>query len=164
MYKDTYNVPAYNFALIRSGNYDLTSVNNDVVDFNKMDVFSFDDLDGLTVKEIEILLGLDNLKFVCCYGVDELKFALDHILSCNRNGYNYRHSFFIVKYILDLKGLEVSDKRIDEIIEERLMNAYPSANEEEKRVFNCFFERYQDKTYQDTVNRTYRMRGLRKDI
>lgn len=117
-----------------------------------MRVFSFDDLDGLTLREIETLLGLKKLKF-----------GLNQIFSYNKSGLNYRHLFFIVNYALDLKDLEVSDKRIDKLVEEKLTTAYQNASEEEKKIFNSFFKRYQDRTHKNTVNRTYRMRGLRND-
>lgn len=162
MYKDSYDIPAYKFALIRSKSSELETIESNINDFKNTRVFSFDDLDGLTIREIDKMIYLNDLKFICYYSVDELKFSLNQILNWSKSNLNYHYLFSTIKYVLDLNDLEASDKRIDEVIEEKLMAAYPSASFEEKKIFNCFFERYQDRTHEDTVQRVYKMNGLKR--
>lgn len=156
MYKDSYDIPAYKFGFIMD--YSSIDYNHDTVEdkINTHDegiLIPFEDLDGLTLAEIKEVYNFTHenarFRFICYYGVK------------NENRYGLVYGLgYIVKYCLNLDNLYENSSRIDRIIELKLMNLYASASADEKKVFKCFFERYQDKTHEETVNRVYKMRGL----
>lgn len=45
------------------------------------------------------------------------------------------------------------NKRIDKIVEENYELMYSDANDEKRKIYNCFFEKYRDGSYSETKKR-----------
>lgn len=49
-------------------------------------------------------------------------------------------------------------ERIDKVIEKRFEEKYNQVDEKTQRIYNCFFERYQDGSYEKTKERVKRLK------
>ncbi len=159
MKPDTFNVPAYKFALVRIGNgripknmnskdrlktleKELDSFEGTFV-LNGLQLLPFEDVDGLTYEEVFDILNTDynEIIFICYYGG----------ISAVPNSRKRIFSLFISGD--DDNKTKPFDKIIEKIFEEKYINGSVL----ERQAIRCFFERYQDKTHQDTIARVKKL-------
>lgn len=153
MRDNTYDIPAYKFALVKF-NYDIlgeckdwNTVTNYV--FNNPSLCSFipfENFDGLTVEELKPLFcqGHNNFYFGCYTSLSYPR---------GRDTVN-QHSILFSLLLLNL-GME---ERIDEVIKNHMINNYKTCNAEEQRVFRCFLERYCYRSQDEVTNEITRVR------
>lgn len=156
---DTFNVPAYKFALVRIGNgkvpknmeredrlrlleRELDSFEGTFV-LNGIQLLPFEDVDGLTYNEVFDILNTDynEMIFICYYGG----------ISAVPNSRKRIFSLYICE------DEENINKPLDKLIEKLLEEKYINSSVLEKQAIRCFFERYQDKTHQDTIARVKKL-------
>ncbi len=156
--KDSYDIPAYKFGIIKLNN-DVAlkllerannnipmifDVINQVGQFNEVSLIPFDDVDGLTIKEVQEALKIRGPIIMSCY---------NHINFINPQK-DYSQANLLNSFVLSKDVVEANQNTsIDQAMEQMLESGYSNYPEEAKRMCRCFFERYQDKTHQDTVDR-----------
>lgn len=57
----------------------------------------------------------------------------------------------------DVDFYKITNKPVDEVITKHLEQKYAQASDYEKRIYRCFFERYQDLSHNATVERVKRI-------
>ncbi len=161
--KLTFDIPAYKFAILKvTGSYknqiDLYSHNlekvekitNQAIENNFVELIPFEYVDGLTVEETQQVLKLTSPILTCCYveyssitAGDDTKQRIINIL----------HTLVLSK---EETGNNPTTK-IDELIEKSWEKIYSVVNDKAKRIIRCFFERYQDASHQETVERVKKL-------
>ena len=156
MKKQTYDVPAYKVGILaiqneRNKNHTVEDYQR-AIDSQRVTIVPFEDVDGLLVSELQELLGLKEVMVQFYY-----KYQTQEIVRSSRMHYDqaivYAMWFYIGEDILE----ENLSKPIDQVIEEILEELYDKQDETEQRYANCFFERYQDKSYELTKQRIKRL-------
>lgn len=156
--KDSFDIPAYKFGIIKLNNdvaLKLLERANEnipmtfdfikqICQFNELSLIPFDDVDGLTIKEVQEALKIRGSIIMSCYNhVNFLNPQKNH------SQVNLLNSFILLKDEVEAN----QNTPIDQAMEKMLENGYSNYPEEVKKMCRCFFERYQDKTHQDTVDR-----------
>lgn len=154
MRNNTYDIPAYKFALVKF-DYDILGEYKDWNTFrNYMNnnptlyhFIPFENFDGLTVEELKKLFCQDhnNFYFVC---YNSLSYIGMHGMEAKSNAI----------FSLLLWKLDNMESRIDEIIKNYMINNYKTCNAEEQRVFRCFLERYCYRSQDEVTNEITRVR------
>ena len=108
----------------------------------KIQLIDFDDIDGLTIEELEELLPKnlpENLIIFMMYN------KVDYFRNNSKNtSVSLKHTIVIERDKFR------KDKRIDEIITDTIFRDYSSYNENLKKYANCFLERYRYGTKEET--------------
>ena len=161
---NTYDIPSIKFFCIFGERRDTVGKirNNEIV-------FSFDDIDGLSIKAIKELF-----KDVMKYGKYDYK----------QDDYKYLYitSTFIIKDLVIEKAFtfsqddyhltislilpdDIEDRRIDEYIEEIILNNYNEMTEKNpvSKVIRCFLQRYRYNTMEE-VDEVLKTRTPKKRI
>lgn len=153
MKPDTFDIPAYKFGLVKINEElknkeeltesTITNALNRASYNQQLKVIPFEDLDGLSVTEVRDLLKIEGPLILACY--------------MGYKSFNMQEEWinFIATYSLSNSFIEgYPDKTIDGLFEIALESSYINLNDEKARkAARCFFERYQDNTHQDTVER-----------
>lgn len=151
MLPNTYDVPAYKFALVKfdddilEKNMDVNYCANYVVNnHNDCHFIPFESFDGLTIEELKTLFrqNHNNFYFVCysSFGYEE------------SNGAKVFKNTIL--FSLLNTGCRES-QTIDEIIRNYMLGTYLNQNAQTQRVFRCFLERYCYRS-QDEVSKIIR--------
>ena len=102
-------------------------------------ILPWESFDGLTVGEVLEIIHQKGFTFTCyTFWKDDKAIPARHHL--------YVHFF-----------LSFTSDFIDKIVENNLSTTYPKANDKVKKICRCFFERYQDRDYQETVDRVKKL-------
>ena len=148
MRENTFDVPAYKFFAwkINDGRkshtydeYELLISNN-----KSMIAIPFENIDGLKVEEIQSLLSTSDIVisgssyYSFNYGNGSVSNHLD----------NVNWFYFGPNYLNEHR-----EETIDKLLEELMERVYMSKDEYTKRMYRCFFERYQDGSYEKTKER-----------
>ena len=159
MKKKTYDVPAYKVGLILiEGERNIEHSKEDyelAIKTQREIVVPFEDVDGLSVREVQALLSTKEI-YLCFY----YRFQSESLKN-NRMAQNEAGIFKVGVHISEFKE-ETLDKPIDEVIENTLEDMYDILEPEQKRFAYCFFERYQDKNYKKTKKRIKRLEKNQK--
>ena len=149
MRDNTFDVPAYKFFAwkINDGqkyhtyddyNYSISNTNNRII------FFPFENIDGLKIQEVQSLLSTSEIviagSLYCHFNYGE-----------GRDSYNFDKAnwfYFDPNYLKEHR-----DETIDKLLEECMERDYMSKDEYTKRMYRCFFERYQDGSYEKTKER-----------
>lgn len=154
MRDNTYDIPAYKFALVKF-EYDIlgeckdrNTVKNYVVNNPSLCYcIPFENFDGSTVEELKpVFCQRHNNFYFVCYN----SFSYTTRMGGMVNQYNILFSLLL----LDL-GME---ERIDEVIKNYMINNYKICNAEAQRVFRCFLERYCYRSQDEVTNEITRVR------
>ncbi len=156
MKENTFDVPAYKFFVFKTNDslrthsifyYNSlisasTSIPRDVT------LIPFENVDGLEISEIRDLIGTDE---VFVFG------SLYYERWSNGNRYidniaNIKPIYLSKEYLDNRK-----DKTIDKVCEEYMEEHYVDSNDSTRRMYRCFFERYQDKNYEKTLDRVRKL-------
>ena len=141
MKENTFDVPAYHFYILKK-----TTIKKEkevrpqvfYVDKQvKKTLIPFENVDGLLVNEVKQILGVKTIIIACTVnnGSDEVIISEYHI--------------FNDEVMLDKNSKKTIDKLCEEYMEEKYINS----DENTKRMYRCFFERYQDGSYEKTKER-----------
>lgn len=144
MKENTYDVPAYKFFIIKINDgkkehspdeYTHILYNNP----NRSLRIPFEDIDGLTIQEVKDLLHISDIVLLGCNAYE------DHGV--------FQHSVLNIFYV-DFKDDNLKeDDTIDKIFECLMKKNYMQVDDTSKRTMRCYFERYQDKSYEKTRQR-----------
>ena len=155
MKKQTYDVPAYKVGIVViPGKKNVEHTIEDyqsAIETKQAIIVPFEDVDGLLVKEVQELLNTKEvfLQFYNQYQNWDLKI-------CNQLSLNLGRKFklwFFIGNILE-ENLTIP---IDRLVENTIEDLYDTLDSEQKRCAHCFFERYQDKSYELTKERIKRL-------
>lgn len=138
MLPNTYDVPAYKFALVKfdddilRGCDDWNAVSDFMVDNpSRCHIIPFENFDGLTAKELKSLFCQEHNNFYFV-GYNSMSYIR---ISGKRENYN---SVLFSLLVLNLD----EDVRIDESIKNYMINSYKTYDAQTQRLFRCFLERY----------------------
>lgn len=153
MKENTFDVPAYKFFVLKIDD----GIKIHSVDDYKPFIYArpidnyvtipFDDVDGLEVEEIRDLIRTDD---IVIFGAISYKLDRGDIPKIYMA---YINALYFDKEYLDDK----SDMTIDKIVEKFMEERYKTSDDRTKRVYRCFFERYQDGSYEKTKERIKRL-------
>lgn len=163
--KETFDIPGYKFGLLIVDDYSsfmLESNGNEYQEIRDMlnrtftssdvKIVSFDYVDGLTMEEVKKTLGIKGPLIMICYTNYEI-FGR----GLREKKMNVLHSFVLSKEEIASK----LEQPVDFVIEKKLEDFYQTSPDDVKRMIRCFFERYQDKSHKDTVERIQKI-NIRK--
>ena len=153
MRENTFDVPAYKFFAwkindgLKYHSYDdykfsISNINNSII------IIPFENIDGLKVQEAQSLLSTSEIVIggsLYChidYGKGRDSYKLD-----NANWF-----YFDPDYLNEHR-----EETIDKLLEQFMERDYMSKDEYTKRMYRCFFERYQDGSYEKTKERVKRL-------
>ncbi len=158
MKNETYDVPGYKFGILkindhdyysqkmRENNSELNDIIDKAIDYRHAEVIPFDYVDGLKLKEVQAIIGGELPIIACCY--------VEYISS----GFTVNISL-LQRYIFSEEYIrEQQEEPIDKAIEKLCVSNY-NFSDDFKRMANCFFERYQDKSYLATKERINKING-----
>lgn len=163
--KEAFNIPAYKYGLIKLKEHynEMLSLNANnaesiqrilkrVVGDGEISIIPFADVDGLTIDEIQKTLNVRGPLVMACYSECNI-----YSTGADTRTMYLLHTFTIAGEVIE----EYKDNPYDQVIEKILEDLYPNAEKNVKRMIRCFFERYQDKTHQNTVERIQKI-NIRK--
>lgn len=151
MKDNTYIIPAIDFYVVipKEGEQFFSLENM----FKKMlkghcRFIAFENVDGLTIKELLIFNSFSNGFSVCA--VNRIEYNENgEVIKLN----NVLDSLFFPSSIIET----LKDKTIDKIVEENYELRYKEADLKNKRYYNSFFEKYQDGSFEKTKERIKRI-------
>ena len=161
MKENTFDVPAYKFFVLKI-NDGLSSHNVSYYNFylsktNPRDInlIPFENVDGLEISEIRDLIGTNEVFVFGSLYYERWNNSNNHI----DNIANIKPIYLSKEYLDNRK-----DKTIDKVCEEYMEDHYVDSSDSTRRMYRCFFERYQDKNYEKTLDRVRKLafRGIRK--
>ena len=147
---NTYDIPAIKY---------YCTLGNQTEENGKFDnlknVFSFDDIDGLTVEELKDITEImkkDNRSVI--YHYDKINYITIFIATTFKFDNNYTYTSNTPKLLFNITipfNRYGNDERIDEIIEKELLK-YASENylcEYNLKLIKCFLQRYRYNTMEE---------------
>jgi len=151
MKNNTYIIPAIDFYVVfpRAG-YSFTKP-EDVeycIKVGMHKLIPFKEVDGLLISELFQISCFSNGFAVC-------PIAIMKTLDEKHEEQNFYNRLYILKQFKE-NAIGLS-KTIDKIVEETYERNYRDADSETRRLYNCFFERYQDGDYETTKQRVKRL-------
>lgn len=156
MKPDTFDIPAYKFGIVKI-DYAMSYEEHQLEDYQhellqgRCTIIPFENIDGLTVEEVKSMLK-----------IKEAHFAAYTSYETGQGNNDIRYINIILRMHAKAPLLEeYADTPIDYIVEKMFEECYGQLNSIQKRVCNCFFERYRDKSHQDTIERIKKL-GNRK--
>lgn len=106
----------------------------------------FSQVDGLTIKELFCIEKFQNGFSVCAINKIENFEPKNKVLVRNIVDILF---FPCIERIPDSE----KNKRIDKLVEEDYELLYSDANDEKRKIYTCFFEKYRDSSYSETKKR-----------
>lgn len=160
MKENTFDVPAFKFFLIKvNDNKALHTRKEYENSLNNRNFYMipFENIDGLRVEEACDLLGINDFLLI---GTMYYKSSNNFLYSV-ANTLKYSEDMGICSF----RGIYLDEcflktrlkKRIDKIFEELMERDYMISDEYTKRIYRCFFERYQDGSFQKTKERVKKL-------
>ena len=145
MKENTFDIPSVKFCIV----YDISNRNfsKSVGHYFGYDIclIPFEAVDGLSIDDV-----LKTIK------TEEFIFAAVSLAKAMIGP--YRDFSFLLTEKFDSDRLEtLKSELIDETIEKIFEEKYNSLSYQEQRIYNCFFERYQDGSYEKTKERIKRL-------
>lgn len=142
MKNNTYIIPGIHFYIVIPKNSDLSleQFRLEILK-SKGQFIPFEQIDGLTIGEMSNALNI-NIGFAFC--------AASHIKSTDGNSklHVLDTLFFPMEYIKKQK-----DFTIDKVIEKNYEHRYITESNRYRQIFNSFFQKYQDDSYEKTKDR-----------
>lgn len=164
MKPETFDIPAYQFAILNIGSTLLDETEMITPEMVECTVnytnkcgytksIPFEYVDGLTIGEVRNYTDIKGPIILMCYVGHE---------GFNRNG-SYITGLQCV-YLDNNYTSKNIEKPIDQAFEEVFEQHYmhQGTNPITKKVARCFFERYQDKSHEQTVDRIKRLEKTKK--
>lgn len=159
MKPDTFNIPAYQFVLLNIGETlldDAKTITPSMVEntiryvdqCGAIATIPFEYVDGLTISEIRQYTNIKGPIILMCFVGHE-----------NFIPYGKWKNSLHIMYLDNIYTSKNKDKPIDQAFEEAFEQNYALQETSPilKKVARCFFERYQDKSHEQTVDRIKRL-------
>ena len=153
MKNNTYDVPAYKFGIVKIEVEGTTPDKYFPSDYEcaitsgQCTIIPFENVDGLTVDDVTSFLKTKELHLIAYVSYEKA-----YIGGCGV----FRD--IVMQIHADNNLLDHNPtKTVDKVFEKILESHYNHMTDKAKRVSNCFFERYQDKSYEDTKSRIKRL-------
>ena len=161
MRENTFDIPAYKFFVMKiidgRSSHDINYYNF-LIENNfahNVVLIPFENVDGLEVKEVKKLVGTKEIVIV---GGMYYNDANDIIHCDDKEGISSMNICNFNVIYFDKKFLNRNyNKSIDKICEKYMEKKYEKSNSYSKRMYRCFFERYQDGSYEETKKRIKRL-------
>lgn len=155
MKNNTYIIPAIKFyiAIPLNKGDEFSSLDNvkQKLSNNECQLIPFDQVDGLTIEEIITLDGFSKGFAVCAINKMEAKAKTYTNITSN-----------VLNILFFPKKLDcATNKTIDKVVEEEFELKYNEADPQTRRIYNSFFETYQDNSYEDTKERIKKLSGVK---
>ena len=143
MRENTFDIPSVKFCI----GYDSNLNDKRICKINEHFIFvPFEDVDGLTIDDVLKTIKKGEFYF---YAIALTKDITGKIYD--------RGDLVIEKF--DWSSLQTQKlELIDKVVEKRLEEKYNSASYQEQRIYKCFFERYQDGSYEKTKERIKKLK------
>ncbi len=142
MKPDNYNIPGYQFYLVKPKQANIgreedfisrkSKIHEDLEKSRSMNysLIPFEEVDGLTIKDLDSIIHGEI--FLACYiNIPSL--------------HEFRYHSKIFYYLLpdnSLSKKRYEDMAIDEFVTEQMKEKYKSLSKAERRVYDCFLTRY----------------------
>lgn len=111
---------------------------------NEASLIPFDNVDGLTVEET--LRTLQTKDFaICCSANWKTQSGINQVQILDT-------TTFPASALINSKN-----ESIDQLVENNYENLYKEQPESTRRIYRCFFERYQDNSYEETKERVKKL-------
>ena len=163
MKENTFDVPAYKFFVLKTNDSRRThniDYYNSLISMSTptpsdITLIPFENVDGLEISEIRDLIGTNEVFVFGSLYYERWNNSNNHI----DNIANIKPIYLSKEYLDNRK-----DKTIDKVCEEYMEDHYVDSSDSTRRMYRCFFERYQDKNYEKTLDRVRNLafRGIRK--
>lgn len=149
MRENTFDVPAYKFFAWKINdvkkyhsyddyNYSISNTNNRII------FFPFENIDGLKIQEVQSLLSTSEIVIAGGLYCTSIMVKVETLYNFDKVNWFYFGSNYLKEH---------RDETIDKLLEEYMESDYMSKDEYTKRMYRCFFERYQDGSYEKTKER-----------
>lgn len=142
MRENTFDIPSVKFCI----GYSSVPYGKRIEKINEVSsLVLFEDVDGLTIDNILNTIQKGEFDF----------FAISLTKSIVNENYDIG---YLVREKFDSDSLQTQkSERIDKVIEKIFEEKYTQVDEQEQRIYRCFFERYQDGNYEKTKERIKRL-------
>lgn len=155
MRENTFDVPAYKFFVVKIDDdrdfHELDDyeflLNNNLL--NNIKFIPFENIDGLEVEIVKRILKTKEIFLLGAIVCKKIKTATYFDKQKETNDfYDYKAVYF------DESQLDKNYKKtVDKLWEEYMERNYLTSDDYTKRMYRCFFERYQDGSYEKTKER-----------
>lgn len=153
----SYNIPAYKFAIVQINDYgqpkshSLTEYEQHIKQ-GDVALIPFENVDGLTLEEVRELLRNEETFITCYYDYE----SYCGPLLC-------KHRQIVSSVFIDHATMKYNKNlTIDEVVEAIYEQSYKTLEPKALKACHCFFERYQDESYEMTKNRIKRIKEIKK--
>lgn len=151
MKPESFDIPAYRFGIVkidssRDESYKLKDYQQALLT-GRVIIIPFENVDGLTIEEIKKFLRIKEI-YLIAYSYYEWP-----VQEQVKRNYDV-----IMQVYADEPRIEKTpDTPVDQVFAEILEENYNKLDKRQKRVCHCFFERYQDKSHTETLDRIKRL-------
>ncbi len=146
MKDNTYIIPAIDFYFGIPNNNTISDIILELK-YEKVKLVPFENVDGLLIEDLEPYLSEKGFIIVA---INKLNFYKDENKQVSNNILN-----IVVFNKEEFDSLK--DKTIDKIVEEKYESIYKKVPLRTRRIFNSFFEKYQDGDYNKTKERVKKL-------
>ena len=159
MRENTFDVPAYKFFVMKINDGRISHTIDDykfLIDngfSNNIMLIPFENIDGLEVQLVRGLLKTKDLFLLGTMYYKPINFIKNYDeINQPVNICDIRAVYF------DKSDLDKNcQKTVDKLWEEHMEEKYSSSDDYTKKMYRCFFERYQDGSYEKTKERIKRL-------
>ena len=154
MKENTYDVPAYKFFIVKINDGKREHSVNEYTYLLQNNPkpclpIPFEDVDGLTINEVKEFIHINDTVLLGCISY--------------KDEYGILRSNRATAIFVDFKDDNMKDEdTIDKVFEWQIEKYYMEVDDTAKRMFRCYFERYQDKSYEKTRQRILSFIRVRK--
>ena len=159
MKENTFDVPAYKFFAMKINDGRVSHTSDDykfLITNNYTDniiLIPFENIDGLKVEEVRSLLTTKEVFIFGTMYYESINFIKNYDKLNKPIGLCGVKALYFDEVMLNKN----SEKTIDKLYEEYMEENYVSSSDDTKRMYRCFFERYQDGSYEKTKERIKRL-------
>ncbi len=158
MQDNTYDVPSYKFGFMLPNHPIEIEDDADYID-NLMElkndsffVVPFETFDGLTVEEMLKAIRSHGIQFIC-YSEYFNPVTRSNVIT------PYYTLFLRPSYLKN----EVLYRRIDKVIELKLLNEYKNMSFQRRKVVECYLERYMCGSHKETQDKIFKLRSTEQN-
>ena len=143
MKENTFDIPAVKFCIIskRSSKNELIAMCEHCLGYGDISLIPFETVDGLMIEDVLKILKTNDFAIVAVANLEAL-------IGKQRRVGSLLCEVFDENFLKPLK-----EERIDKLVEKHFEEKYNQVDEKEKRIYQSFFERYQDGSYEKTKER-----------
>ncbi len=147
MKENTFDIPSVKFCIISkySSKNDFIAMYEHCLGYGDISLIPFETVDGLMIEDVLKILKTNDFAIVAVANLEALIGKQRRVGS-------------LLCEVFDKDFLKpLMKERIDKVVEKRFEEKYDQSLEKEKRMYQSFFERYQDGSYEKTKERIKRL-------